>query len=84
MNFLNDKNYKRAFIVLIAYQFAIILYPGWQIDDTAFFLIRLKDNIFGNVMNTFSLSHGSDRFTPFYYFGYQLISFFTLKPFFFK
>ena len=83
MNFLNDKNYKRAFIVLIAYQFAIILYPGWQIDDTAFFLIRLKDNIFGNVMNTFSLSHGSDRFTPFYYFGYQLISFFTLKPFFF-
>ena len=80
MNFLNFKINQRVFILLIAYQFIIIIYPGWQIDDTAFFLIRLKNNLFGNVMNTFPFDNGSDRFTPFYYFGYQFISFITLKP----
>ena len=68
---------------IFALQFAIILYPGWRVDDAAFFLTRLKNSLFGNAIDGFSLEDTSDRFIPFYYFGYQLISFFTYKPFFF-
>ena len=76
--------YSLLFILSVfVFQTAIILYPGWREDDVALFLIRLKYNLFGNAIDGFSLDNPSDRFMPFYYFGYQLISFFTLKPFFF-
>ena len=76
--------YSLLFILsVLVFQSAIILYPGWLVDDTAFFLIRLKNNLFGNALDRFSFENPSDRFIPFYYFGYQLISFFTFKPFFF-
>jgi len=76
--------YSLLFILSVfVFQAAIILYPGWLVDDTAFFLIRLKNNLFGNALDRFSFENPSDRFIPFYYFGYQLISFFTFKPFFF-
>ena len=76
--------YSLLFILSVfVFQAAIILYPGWREDDAAFFLIRLKYNLFGNALDRFSLDNPSDRFIPFYYFGYQLISFFTFKPFFF-
>ena len=76
--------YSLLFILSVfVFQAAIILYPGWLVDDTAFFLIRLKSNLFGNALDRFSFENPSDRFIPFYYFGYQLISFFTFKPFFF-
>ena len=68
---------------ILLFQSAIILYPGWLVDDAAFFLIRLKYHLFGNAIDGFSLDNPSDRFIPFYYFGYQLISFFTLEPLFF-
>ena len=68
---------------ILLFQSAIILYPGWRVDDTAFFLFRLKNNLFGNVIGGFSLDNPSERFIPFYYFGYQLISFLSFKPFFF-
>jgi len=76
--------YSLLFILSVfVFQTAIILYPGWREDDVALFLIRLKYNLFGNAIDRFSLDNPSDRFIPFYYFGYQLISFFTFKPFFF-
>ena len=76
--------YSLLFILSVfVFQAAIILYPGWREDDVALFLIRLKYNLFGNAIDGFSLDNPSDRFMPFYYFGYQLISFFTFKPFFF-
>ena len=76
--------YSLLFILSVfVFQTAIILYPGWREDDAALFLIRLKYNLFGNALDRFSLDNPSDRFIPFYYFGYQLISFFTFKPFFF-
>ena len=76
--------YSLLFILSVfVFQAAIILYPGWREDDAAFFLIRLKNNLFGNALDRFSFENPSDRFIPFYYFGYQLISFFTFKPFFF-
>ena len=76
--------YSLLFILSVfVFQTAIILYPGWREDDVALFLIRLKYNLFGNAIDGFSLDNPSDRFMPFYYFGYQLISFFTFKPFFF-
>ena len=77
--------YSLLFILSVfVFQAAIILYPGWREDDVALFLIRLKYNLFGNAIDGFSLDNPSDdRFIPFYYFGYQLISFFTFKPFFF-
>ena len=76
--------YSLLFILSVfVFQAAIILYPGWREDDAAFFLIRLKYNLFGNALDRFSFENPSDRFIPFYYFGYQLISFFTFKPFFF-
>ena len=76
--------YSLLFILSVfVFQAAIILYPGWREDDAAVFLIRLKNNLFGNALDRFSLENPSDRFIPFYYFGYQLISFFTFKPFFF-
>ena len=76
--------YSLLFILSVfVFQAAIILYPGWREDDAAFFLNRLKNNLFGNALDRFSLDNPSDRFMPFYYFGYQLISFFTFKPFFF-
>ena len=76
--------YSLLFILSVfVFQAAIILYPGWREDDAALFLIRLKYNLFGNALDRFSLDNPSDRFMPFYYFGYQLISFFTFKPFFF-
>ena len=76
--------YSLLFILSVfVFQAAIILYPGWLVDDTAFFLIRLKNNLFGNALDRFSFENPSDRFIPFYYFGYQLISFFTFKPFFY-
>ena len=76
--------YSLLFILSVfVFQATIILYPGWLVDDTAFFLIRLKSNLFGNALDRFSFENPSDRFIPFYYFGYQLISFFTFKPFFF-
>ena len=76
--------YSLLFILSVfVFQAAIILYPGWREDDAAFFLIRLKNNLFGNALDGFSFENPSDRFIPFYYFGYQLISFFTFKPFFF-
>ena len=65
------------------FQAVIILYPGWLVDDAAFFLFRLKNNLFGDAIDRFSLENASERFIPFYFFGYQLISFFTFKPFFF-
>ena len=76
--------YSLLFILSVfVFQAAIILYPGWREDDAAFFLNRLKNNLFGNAIYGFSLDNPSDRFTPFLFFGYQLISFFTFKPFFF-
>ena len=76
--------YSLLFILSVfVFQAAIILYPGWREDDAAFFLIRLKYNLFGNALDRFSLDYPDERFIPFYYFGYQLISFFTFKPFFF-
>ena len=76
--------YSLLFILSVfVFQTAIILYPGWREDDVALFLIRLKYNLFGNAIDGFSLDNPSERFTPFLFFGYQLISFFTLKPFFF-
>ena len=76
--------YSLLFILSVfVFQAAIILYPGWREDDAVVFLIRLKNNLFGNALDRFSFENPSDRFIPFYYFGYQLISFFTLKPFFF-
>jgi len=65
------------------FQATIILYPGWLVDDAALFLIRLKENLFGHAIGGFSLDMPSDRFIPFYYFGYQIISFFTFEPLFF-
>jgi|GEM_PF-2896311 len=80
---INNK-YSLWFIFSVfLFQAAIILYPGWRVDDAAFFLFRLKDNLFGAAIGGFSLENPSDRFIPFYYFGYQLISFFTFEPFFF-
>jgi hypothetical protein len=76
--------YSLLFILSVfVFQAAIILYPGWREDDAAFFLIRLKNNLFGDAIGGFSLDNPSDRFIPFYYFGYQFISFLTFKPFFF-
>jgi len=76
--------YSLLFILSVfVFQAVIILYPGWREDDAAFFLIRLKNNLFGNALDRFSLDNPSERFIPFYFFGYQLISFFTFKPFFF-
>jgi hypothetical protein len=68
---------------IFLFQSAIILYPGWRVDDAAFFLFRLKNNLFGNAIGGFSLDNPSERFIPFYYFGYQFISFLSFKPFFF-
>jgi len=68
---------------IIVFQVTIILFPGWREDDVAFFLIRLKHYLFGNAIDGFSLNNQTERFIPFYYFGYQLISYFTFKPFFF-
>jgi hypothetical protein len=65
------------------FQATILLYPGWLVDDAALFLIRLKENLFGHANGGFSLDMPSDRFIPFYYFGYQIISFFTFEPLFF-
>ncbi len=78
----NKFSFSLIFSILL-FQSAIILYPGWLVDDAAFFLIRLKYNLFGNALDRFSLDYPDERFLPFYYFGYQLISFFTFKPFFF-
>ena len=77
--------YSLLFILSVfVFQAAIILYPGWREDDAVVFLIRLKNNLFGDALDRFSFENPSDdRFNPFYYFGYQLISFFTFKPFFF-
>ena len=68
---------------IFLFQSAMILYPGWRVDDAAFFLFRLKNNLFGNAIGGFSLDNPSERFIPFYYFGYQLISFISFEPFFF-
>ena len=58
--------YSLLFILSVfVFQAAIILYPGWREDDAAFFLIRLKYNLFGNALDRFSLDNPSDRFTPF-------------------
>ena len=39
--------YSLLFILSVfVFQAAIILYPGWREDDAAFFLIRLKSNLF--------------------------------------
>jgi len=42
-------------------------YPGWRVDDAAFFLYRLKNNLFGNAIGGFSLSNLSGKFIPFYH-----------------
>ena len=72
-----------SIILIFLFQTSIIFYPGWLVDDTAFFLLRLKNNLFGNATYGFSLENQTDRFIPFLFFGYQLISFITFKPFFF-
>ena len=64
-------------------QAAIILFPGWREDDASFFLNQLKNNLFGNAIYGFNLDNLSERFTPFYYFGYQFLSFFTFEPLYF-
>ena len=47
--------YSLLFILSVfVFQTAIILYPGWREDDVALFLIRLKYNLFGNVLDGFS------------------------------
>ena len=45
---------------ILLFQSAIILYPGWLVDDTAFFLIRLKNNLFGNALDRFSFENPSE------------------------
>ena len=72
-----------SIILIFLFQTSIIFYPGWLVDDTAFFLLRLKNNLFGNATYGFSLENQTDRFIPFLFFGYQFISFITFKPFFF-
>ena len=80
----NNKKYILFFILSVfVFQAAIILYPGWREDDAAHFLFRLKNDLFGNAIYGFNLDNSSDRFTPFLYFGYQLISFFTFEPLYF-
>jgi len=78
-----NKNSLWFIFSIFVLQFAIILYPGWRGDDAALFLTRLKNGLFGNAIDGFSFENPSDRLIPFYYFGYQLISFFTYKPFFY-
>ena len=45
---------------VFVFQAAIILYPGWREDDAAFFLIRLKYNLFGNALDRFSFENPSE------------------------
>ncbi len=80
----NKNKYILLFILsFFVFQAAIILFPGWREDDAVFFLNQLKNNLFGNAIYGFNLDNTSERFRPFYYFGYQFIAFFTFEPIYF-
>ena len=80
MSHISKKYTILIFCIILVFQSSIILYPGWREDDVLYFLIRLKQDIFGNALNGFTLVVNSERFTPFNYFGYQIVSYLSFEP----